>query len=142
MSQENIQRWRAQIEAVWGDTSTFDPEATISKMAELWDPEVELDASDAPVLDISGVYQGIEAVGRWWREWFAAWETLAFDYELVDAGGRAVLLLDLRMRGRSSGIEVPLGKHAWVTTFREGLMVHSKLYMDQSEALKAAGLAE
>jgi ketosteroid isomerase-like protein len=142
MSQENIQRWRAQIEAVWADTSKFDPEATISEMAELWDPEVELDASDAPVLDISGVYHGVEAVGQWWREWFAAWETLTFDYELVDAGGHAVLLLDLRMRGRSSGIEVHLGKHAWVTTFRDGLMVHLKLYMDQSEALKAVGLAE
>lgn len=43
------------------------------------------------------------------------------------------------MRGRSSGIEVPLGEHAWVTTFRDGLMIHSKLYMSQAEALQAAG---
>jgi hypothetical protein len=52
------------------------------------------------------------------------------------------MLLDLRMRGRSSGIEVPLGEHAWVTTFRDGLMIHSKLYMSQAEALEAAGLRE
>ena len=45
-----------------------------------------------------------------------------------------------RMRGRSSGVEVALGKHAWVTTFRDGLMVRHKLYMNQSEALEAAGL--
>ena len=142
MSQENVERWRAQIDAVWASTSKFDPEATISKMAELWDPEMELDASEAPALDISGVYRGKEAVGQWWREWFSAWETLQFEYELVDAGGRAVMLLDLRMRGRSTGIEVPLGKHAWVTTFRDGLMVHTKLYMSQSEALNAVGLKE
>jgi hypothetical protein len=43
------------------------------------------------------------------------------------------------MRGRSTGIEVPLGKHAFVSTFRDGLMVHSKLYMSQSEALEASG---
>jgi hypothetical protein len=46
------------------------------------------------------------------------------------------------MRGRSSGIEVALGKHAWVTTFRDGLMVRQKLYMNQSAALEAAGLRE
>jgi len=111
-------------------------------MAELWDAEIEMDASEAPVLDISGVYRGKVAVGQWWREWFAAWETLDFDYELVDAGGRAVLLLDLRMRGRSTGIEVALGKHAWVTTFSDGLMLHTKLYMSHSEALEAVGLSE
>ncbi|MGC1799612.1 MAG: hypothetical protein WA701_04430 [Solirubrobacterales bacterium] len=46
------------------------------------------------------------------------------------------------MRGRSTGIEVSLGKHAFVTTFKDGLMVHTKLYMSQSEALEAAGLRE
>ncbi len=35
-----------------------------------------------------------------------------------------------------------LGKHAWVTTLRDGLMVHNKLYMNQSEALAAVGLPE
>jgi uncharacterized protein YndB with AHSA1/START domain len=65
-----------------------------------------------------------------------------FEYELVDAGERVVWLIDLRMRGRSTGIEVPLGKHAFVSTFRDGLMVHSKLYMSQSEALEAVGLSE
>src|SRR3954447_23727262 len=111
-------------------------------MAELWDPDFELNASEAPALDLSGVYQGTEAVAQWWREWLGAWETLQFDYELVDAGERSVMLIDLRMRGRSTGIEVALGKHAWVTTFRNGLMVHTKLYMDQSAALKAVGLSE
>jgi hypothetical protein len=41
----------------------------------------------------------------------------------------------MRLRGRSIGIEVPF-------TFRDGLMVHSKLYMSQSEALEAVGLSE
>src|SRR5947208_8114062 len=72
-------------------------------MAELYDPEIEWDASEALVLDTIGIYRGIEAVRQWWREWFDAWETLQFEYELVDAGDRAVWLLDLRMlRGRST----------------------------------------
>jgi hypothetical protein len=42
----------------------------------------------------------------------------------------------------SPPIEVSLGKHAFVNTFRDGLVVHSKLYMSQREALEAAGLSE
>ena len=88
------------------------------------------------------VYRGIEAVRQFWREWLAAWETVEFEYELVDAGDRVVALLDQRMRGRSTGIEVSLGKYAQVATFRDGLMVHWKLYPSQSEALEAVGLSE
>src|SRR5512132_2710977 len=97
MSQENVERWRASIEDAGAGISTgeFDREATISKMAELWDPDIEWDASEAPTLDTRGVYRGIEATRQSWREWFAAWETLQFEYELVDAGDRVVWLIDL-----------------------------------------------
>jgi hypothetical protein len=45
---------------------------------------------------------------------------LNFEYELVDAGDRVVILVDLQMRGRATGIPVSFGKHAWVNTFRAG----------------------
>ena len=96
----------------------------------------------APALDTRGVYRGIEAVRQSWREWFGAWETLQFEYELVDAGDRVVWLIDLQVRRRTTGIEVPFGKHAWVATFRDGLIVHQKLYMSQPEALEALGLEQ
>ena len=88
------------------------------------------------MLDISGVYRGTDAVRQFWREWLAAWETIRFDYDLVDAGDRVVMRFDLRMRGRSTGIDLPFGKIAWVVTFKDGLVVHQKLYMSQSEARK------
>ena len=110
-------------------------------MAEFWDPEIEWDTSGGPVLEIAGVYEGIEGARKWCREWFTAWEALHFEYALVDAGERVVALLDLRMRGRSSGIEVAFGKHAWVIAFKDGLMVHQKLYMNQGDALEAAELS-
>jgi hypothetical protein len=50
------------------------------------------------------------------------------------------LALDQRMRGRSKGIEVPLGKCTQVVTFRNGRIVHWKVYLSQAEALEAAGL--
>ena len=142
MSQENVEIVRALSE---GDfmartSGEFDPEAAISRMAELWDPKIELDASETPALDLSGIYRGADAARQWWREWYAAWEALRFEYELVDAGDRVVMLFDMRMRGRSTGIEMPFGKVAWVYKLRDGLVVHQKLYMSQSEALQAAGL--
>ena len=134
MSRENVERLRVAHEAFLAGKSEFG--------AELLDPEVEWDASDSPILDNSGVYRGIEGVRQYWREWLAAWETVQFDYELIDAGDRVVVLIDQRMRGRSTGIEVPMGKYAQVHTFRDGLIVHWKLYTSQSEALEAVGLSE
>src|SRR5689334_13311732 len=132
MSQANVERLRVAHEAFLAGKSEFG--------VELLDPEVEWDASESPVFDNTGVYRGIEGVRQFWREWLAAWETVQFDYELVEAGDRVVALIDQRMRGRSTGIEVPMGKYAQVYTFRDGLSVHWKLYPSQSDALEAVGL--
>ena len=134
MSHENMERLRVAHEAFLAGKSEFG--------AELLDPEIEWDASEAPMPDIGGIYRGIEGVRQFWREWLAAWETVQFEYELVDAGDRVVALIDQRMRGRSTGIEVPFGKYAAVYTFRDGLIVHYTFYMSQSEALEAVGLSE
>jgi ketosteroid isomerase-like protein len=142
MSEENVDLTRAYFEEIArASREDFDTEAAISKMAESWDPEIEWDTSEAP-FDLSRVGRGKEFGRQWCRDWFIAWEALQFEYEAIDAGERVVVLVDLRMRGRSTGIEVILGKHAWVITFRDGLMARNKLYMNQSEALEAAGLRE
>jgi hypothetical protein len=142
MPQENVELLRAGIESFLAGTNESAREEMLSKAAEGWNPDIELDASGTPVLDVRGVYRGKDAVKRFWREWLAAWETMRFDYELVDAGDRVVMLFDPRMRGRSTGIDVPFGKVAWVFTYRGGLLVHQKLYMDQTEALEAVGLSD
>ena len=145
MSQENVELVRRTIEDLISGEGEFDTEGMLAKMPDedLLDPQVEWDASEVPVLDIAGVYRGIEDVRHYWRQWFAAWQILHFDYQLVDAGDRVVALFDhQRMRGRSTGIEVPVPEYATVSTFRNGLIVHWKLYMSQSEALEAAGLSE
>ena len=142
MSQENVELFRAVIEEFRAASSGSDWEPWLASMAGALDPAVEWDASEAPMPDIGGVYRGREAVVQWWREWLAAWETVEFEYELVDAGARVVVLLDQRMRGRSTGIEVQLGKYAHVGTFKDGRLVHWKHYPSQSEALEASGLSE
>ena len=143
MSQENVELWRAAIEDLRTRLLRRDVEGVVTRFPgqELWDPEIEWDASEAAAApDIGGVYRGVDAVRRWWREWLAAWEVIEFEYELIDVGDSVVMLLDQRMRGRSSGIEVPAGKYAQVATFRDGLMVRWKLYMSQSKALEAVGM--
>ena len=132
MSRENVEALRRAFESFlaggrdWG--------------AELLDPEVEWDSTELAMPDLAEVYQGPEGVRQFWRGWLAAWETVQFEYELIEAEDRVVALIDQRMRGRSTDIEVPLGKYAQLYTFRNGLIVRWKLYPSQSEALEAAGL--
>jgi ketosteroid isomerase-like protein len=134
MSQENVERLREAFERFLAGRSDFG--------VELLDPQVEWDATEHPVPELAAVYRGVEGVQRFWREWLAAWETVAFEYELIGAGDRVLALVDQRMRGRSTGIEVSVGKYAHVYTFRDGLIVHWKAYRSQSDALEAVGPRE
>ena len=138
MSRDDVERLRAGVERFLAGTSEAAREDMLSQAAEGWHPEIELDATETPVLDIGGVYRGPDAVREFWREWLAAWETVEFEYELVDAGDRIVMLFDMRMHGRSTRIEMPFGKVAWLFTYRDGLLVHQRFYLSQSEALEAA----
>jgi hypothetical protein len=135
MSQENVERLRAAFDDFFAGKSIG---------TDLLDPSVEWDASELVLVvpDFSGMYRGIEGVRRFWREWLAAWQTVQAEYKLVDAGRSVVALIDQRMRGRSTGIEVPFGRYAQVYTFKDGLVVHWKAYLRQTDALKAVGLAE
>jgi SnoaL-like domain len=135
VSEENVERLRAAFDDFFAGKSIG---------TDLLDPSVEWDASELVLVvpDFSGMYRGIEGVRRFWREWLAAWQTVQADYKLVDAGRSVVALIDQRMRGRSTVIEVPFGQYAQVYTFKDGLVVHWKAYLRQTDALKAVGLAE
>jgi ketosteroid isomerase-like protein len=134
MSQENVELLREAFDAFlarkkeWGSV--------------LLDPDVEWDATEVFVPGLTGVYRGVDGVQRFWREWLAAWETVQFEYELVDAGDRVVALVDQQMRGRSTGLEVSFGKYAHIYTFRDGLIVHWKMYASHAAGLEAVGLSE
>ena len=53
MSQENVEAWRASIEDLRAANSESDRDAWLPGMAELWDPEIEIDAAEAAALDLS-----------------------------------------------------------------------------------------
>ena len=133
MAREDVERLRKAFDSFLAGGTEWG--------AELLDPDVEWDARNSTIFDISRVYRGPEGVSQFWRSWLEAWETVQFDYELIESGDRVVALIDQHMRGRATGIDVPLGKYAQVYTFRDGLIVHWKLYESQAEALEAAGLS-
>jgi SnoaL-like domain len=144
MSQENVELTRGALEDFIAGKSEFDRDGRLIKLGgeEIWDPDIEFDVSESVVPDLRGVFHGKDAVRRWWDEWLAAWETVEFDYELVDAGERVAVLIDQRMRGRSTGIEVVRGEYAQVATYEDGLIVHWKFYDSQAKALEAVGLRD
>jgi len=137
-----VELYREVVEGFLSGSAESDWEAWLAMIGQTLDPAIEWDASEAVVPDLVGVYRGKDAVIGWWRQWLDAWETVEFDYQLVDAGDRVVLLLDQRMRGRSTGIEVSLGKYAHVATFKDGRIAQWKVHRSQAKALEAAGVKE
>src|SRR5215212_809844 len=133
MSLENVERLRAAFDSFLAGESEWG--------GDLLHPEIVWDATNSLVFDISRVYHGPAGVREFWREWLSAWETVRFEYELLDAGERVVALIDQRMRGRATHIDVPLGKYAHLYTFENGLITHWKRYESQAGALAAAGLS-
>jgi ketosteroid isomerase-like protein len=133
MAREDVERLRTAFDAFLAGQSDWG--------ADLLHPEVVWDGRNSQIFDISRVYHGPEGVAQFWREWLTSWETVEFEYELIEAGDRVVALIDQHMRGRSTGIDVPMGKYAHLYTFRDGLIVHWKMYESQADALEAAGLS-
>lgn len=140
MSRANVELVRGAFEEFLAGKSEFDSDGMLTKLnsEDFWDPDIELDCPET-LPDIGGIYRGVAEVRRWWREWLAAWETVEFQYELLDAGEDVVALIDQRMRGRFTSIEFPL-EYAHIITIRDGSWVRWKFCRTQSEALDAVSL--
>lgn len=89
----------------------------------------------------SGTFEGSEAVGEWFGNWFGTFEPgYRFEIEQArDLGDRVLLIASHGGRGRASGVEVQ-GRMGYLYTLREGKIVHAELYRNPAGALEAAGL--
>lgn len=103
------------------------------------DPEIE---AHTPLSSTKGTpYRGHEGVRQWvadideqFEEWYSRPE------EFIDLGdGRVLVIGELHMRGRESGIEFdqPMG---WVLSFRDGMLHRYEVFADPDEARGVAGL--
>ena len=87
----------------------------------------------------SGTYEGIEAVGQWFADWFRSFEPgyhFEFD-EIRDLGDRVFFVASHRGRGRTSGVEVH-GQTAYLYTVRDAKIVRAELFPSRDAALAAA----
>ncbi|MFL5907980.1 MAG: nuclear transport factor 2 family protein [Solirubrobacterales bacterium] len=85
-------------------------------------------------------YRGREAVVRLIQQLLdGAERTTVRDYELLPAGDRVVALTHVYARGEGGAPEVEF-RSAHTLTFRDGKVVHWRLYLDRAEALADAGL--
>src|SRR5687767_6680280 len=134
MSEENVEIVRGLAEAF--------QQRQHERAFEIYDPDIEWDASNTPSGAAEGIYHGHEGVRAFWRHWLSAWSDLRFEIEDVRDAGDDVVLLIRKQRhwGRHSGIETEVPPYAMVFTFREGKIMRNRIYPDQGTALEAAGL--
>ena len=90
-----------------------------------------------------GTYEGRDAVGAWFGDWFQTFEP-GYRFEIGDArdlGDLVFVLASHSGRGRASGAEVH-GETAYLYRLRDGKIAHVELFSDRAAALEAAGLPE
>lgn len=130
MSQENLEVVLDQFAA----TNERDFARAMSHYAE----DVELVVHQDAFLQ-RGTFQGRDAVGRWFGDWFATFEPgYHFDIdEARDLGDVILLVASHHGRGRASGAEVH-GQTAYLYEVRDGKLAHVELHATREAALEAA----
>jgi ketosteroid isomerase-like protein len=108
---------------------------------DFFDPEIEM--REDPRFPEAGVFQGVEAVRRYFDQFTENFDEFTLEVEdLIDLGEDSVLMLfRLRTRGKGSGAKAE-ARPGWIYTIRNGKAVRIEAYFDRSEALAAAGLRD
>ena len=87
-----------------------------------------------------GSYYGKDAIGRWFADWFNAFEDATFEIREFHQG-RDGLALSARhaARGKGSGVEVALDLY-YAYWFRDGKVLRIEVHFDRDTAWRAAGV--
>ena|SRR5271166_4947238 len=133
MSQANVEITERLIEAYnRGEVDAF---------ADLTTADFEWLTAGFGIIEGVPLY-GREGIEKYFRDLRDFWEDLSIiANEFRDLGDRVLVLGRVEGRGKGSGVEVdsPLGL---IGEFRSGKMSQGRTYLDQGEALRAAGLDE
>ncbi len=132
MSEENVEIVGAMYDA-WaqGDfnagAADLDPDVTFIVQPPFLEP---------------GVYQGPEGVRDYMHRFLTNWEHYTIEAEQLQAVGDTVLArIHQRGKGRASGVETDMRSYM-LFTFRGRRVVQIESVLEESKALKAAGLSE
>ena len=132
MSEQNVEVAAQAIEAFNG--------SDVDALAALTTPDFEWSPS---MVAIEGtIFRGREGIERYFESLSGAWEKFHVHRGRFRYAEAVVVMLG-RLEGRGMGSGVPVD--AWlgmVFDFRGGLISRIRGYLDHTEALKAAGLAD
>jgi ketosteroid isomerase-like protein len=130
MSQENVEIVREAMAAF----NARDRDRVLS----MCDPEIEY---RSPIEQKT--YRGLDEIVRWREDVAAVMEDFHFeDSRFLDAGRDRVVVL-YRIVGRGAGSGVPVSREVGALwRLRNGKLLEGEVYLDQHEALEAAGLRE
>ena len=110
------------------------------QLVAFYDPDVEWHGTIGG-LDEGHVFRGHQEVLKGFDEYFEVWERLDLrPEEIIDTGDELIVFVHEVARGKESGIVVETDT-ATISTFREGMVVRVRAFMDRSQALEAAGLS-
>jgi ketosteroid isomerase-like protein len=110
-------------------------------LAAFYDPDVEWNGTVGG-LDEGSLRRGHQEVLRGFDDYFAVWERLDLrPEEIIDTGDELIVFVHEVARGKESGIVVETDT-ATISTFREGMVVRVRGFMDRSQALEAAARGE
>ncbi len=116
-------------------------EGDFARVMNAWADDIEL---VVPVDALEGgAFQGKDAVGRWFGEWFRSFERgYQFDVEEArDFGGEVLVVARHDGRGRTSGAAVR-ARMAYLYRVQDGKIARIEVFPDRAKALEAVGLSE
>jgi ketosteroid isomerase-like protein len=133
MSEENLEI----VRGIYCRTLSLDPDLLVG-LSEYATADTVFDFMDA--YPDGRVVRGLDGVRRIAANW--PWEALHFDPErFIDVDGQRILVfVRATATGKGSGIPVQR-RTAHECTFKDGSLVHFKVYSDRGVALEAAGLS-
>jgi ketosteroid isomerase-like protein len=135
LSERDIEIVRDQFEAV--------NERDFPRAMDHYAEDVVLVVPPAESAPEPGTFEGKEAVGRWFGNWFQAFGR-DYHFEIEEArmiGDQVFIHARHGGHGRASGIEVQ-GELSYLYGVRDGKVARVEIYPTRDEALTAAGASE
>jgi ketosteroid isomerase-like protein len=138
MSQENIETLH-QVYRLMNTRFAALKAGDFDPLLEFFDPDAVIEVSDAPD---PAIYKGHAGVRSWFDDALGVWDSIHVEPEdILEAGDWTVVQLRTKLRGEASGAEIEILLTA-VHQFRDGRIVHDRIYLDHAQALEAVGLSD
>jgi uncharacterized protein len=134
MSQENVERVRAAVDAING--------GDIETALNLAHPDIEWQTLDT--FPDAGTYRGHEGALSFFQNWLDTFKGFRLHMEQCEGVDEHRVLGRFRVSGEGaeSGVEVESPPFFQLLEYRDGLLVRAQMFQTESEALEAAGLKE